>query len=62
MKPQLAFGHLCLGELYADSRQKEKALENLKKAESMYQEMGMELYLRKTKEILDRLLIRHFEC
>jgi len=48
-------GHLCLGEIYADNGQKEKALENLKKAEAMYQEMKMGLWLGKTREILNRL-------
>jgi tetratricopeptide (TPR) repeat protein len=54
-KPPVARGYLYLGELYVDSGQKEKALENLKKAEAMYEEMGMGLWLGKTKEILDRL-------
>jgi tetratricopeptide (TPR) repeat protein len=55
-RPALAFGHLCLGEIYADDGQKEKALENLKKAEAMYQEMGMGLWLGKIREILKRLI------
>ena len=54
-KPALAFGHLCLGEIYADDGQKEKALENLKKAETMYKEMGMGLWRGKTREVLDRI-------
>jgi tetratricopeptide (TPR) repeat protein len=54
-KPALAYGHGCLGGIYADSGQKEKALENIKKAESMYQEMGMVLWLGKTREVLDRI-------
>jgi tetratricopeptide (TPR) repeat protein len=54
-KPALAHGYLCLGEIYADHGQKEKALENLKKAESMYQEMKMGLWLLKTREVLERL-------
>ena len=53
-KPPLARGYLRLGELYADSGNKEKALENLKKAEAMYQEMGMGLWLGKTLEVLER--------
>jgi hypothetical protein len=48
-------GRLCLGEIYADNGQKEKAIENLKKAESMYQEMKMGLWLGKTREVLQRL-------
>jgi len=54
-KPPLARGYLCLGEFYVDTNQKEKASDNLKKAEIMYQEMGMGLYLDQTKEILARL-------
>jgi len=54
-RPAIAFGHLCLGEIYADSGQKEKARENLKKAEAMYQDMKMGLWLGKTREILERL-------
>jgi hypothetical protein len=54
-KPALAMGHLCLVEIYADNDQKEKALENLKKAEAMYQEMKMGLWLGETKELLDQL-------
>jgi len=48
-------GYLFLGELYADIGQKDLALENLKKAESMFQEMGMDYWLRKTQEVLERL-------
>jgi len=33
-------GYLALGELHADAGHKEKALENLKKAGSMFEEMG----------------------
>jgi len=54
-KPGLAMGHLCLGEIYADHGQKEEALENLKKAEWMYQGMKMGLWIEKTREILERL-------
>ena len=57
-KPASAYGHLCLGEIYAENGQKEKALENLKKAETMYQEMKMGLWLGKTREDLNRLLSR----
>ena len=53
--PALALGHLCLGEIYAENGQKEKALENLKKAESMYQEMKMGLWFGETREVLDRI-------
>jgi tetratricopeptide (TPR) repeat protein len=57
MKPFYAQGYLNLGELYADARQKEKALENLKKAEAMYQEMGMDYWLAQTRKLLEMVRI-----
>ncbi len=48
-------GYLFLGELYLDTGQKEKALENLKKAGGMFKEMGMDYWLAKTDEVLKRL-------
>jgi tetratricopeptide (TPR) repeat protein len=56
-KPDYAQGYLNLGELYADAGQKEKAIENLKKAEAMFQEMGMDYYLARTKNILEKVRI-----
>jgi tetratricopeptide (TPR) repeat protein len=50
-KPTYAQGYLFLGELYAHGGQKEKALENLKKAETMFQEMGMDYWLSVTREV-----------
>ncbi len=55
LKPWSAQGYLFLGELYADKGQSEKALENLKKAERMFREMGMDYWLDKTQEILGTL-------
>jgi tetratricopeptide (TPR) repeat protein len=55
IKPFSAQGYLFLGELYADKGQTEKALENLKKAEGMFQEMGMGYWLAKTQEVFGRL-------
>ncbi|GAG13264.1 unnamed protein product, partial [marine sediment metagenome] len=55
LRPYYSIGCLHLGELYADSGQREKALENLKKAERMFQEMGMDYWLAKTREMLKRL-------
>jgi tetratricopeptide (TPR) repeat protein len=46
LKPYYTRGYLYLGELYADMGQKEKAMEILKKAEGMMQEMGMDYWLR----------------
>jgi class 3 adenylate cyclase/tetratricopeptide (TPR) repeat protein len=50
-----SWGYLFLGEAYAVSGRKEEALENLKKAESMFQEMGMDYWLGKAQEELKRL-------
>jgi len=55
VRPIHAQGFFYLGELYADSGQKQKALETLKTAEKNFQEMGMDYWLKKTKGILDRL-------
>jgi len=38
-----------------DTRQQDKAMENLKKAEEMFREMGMDYWLAKTQEVLGRL-------
>ena len=48
-------GYFFLGEMYANTGKKDRALENLKKAERMFQEMGMDYWLAKTQEILGRL-------
>jgi class 3 adenylate cyclase/tetratricopeptide (TPR) repeat protein len=54
-KPFSALGLLFLGECYLDSGEKEKAVVTLKKAESMFQEMGMDYWLGKAQEELKRL-------
>jgi tetratricopeptide (TPR) repeat protein len=51
LKPFYAQGHLFLGELYAHGGQKEKALENLTKTETMFQEMGMDYWLAETRKV-----------
>ncbi|MBW1854235.1 MAG: hypothetical protein JRJ00_06085, partial [Deltaproteobacteria bacterium] len=55
LKPCSAQGYLFLGELYTETGQKEKSLENLKKAEGMFKEMGMDYWLTKMHVIQDRL-------
>jgi tetratricopeptide (TPR) repeat protein len=55
LKPLYSLGYFFLGELYTDTGQREKVLENLKKAEGMFKEMGMDYWLRKTQEVLGRL-------
>jgi class 3 adenylate cyclase/tetratricopeptide (TPR) repeat protein len=54
-RPDCYKGYLYLGELYADTGQKEKALETLKKAQDAFQEMGMDYWLRRTQEVLDKI-------
>ena len=55
LKPWMSRSYLYLGELYADIGQRENALETLKKAEDAFQEMGMDYYLRRTQEVLERV-------
>jgi tetratricopeptide (TPR) repeat protein len=54
-KQGYSVGYFFLGELCADTGQRDTALENLKRAEAMFQEMGMDHWLEKTKDILGRL-------
>jgi hypothetical protein len=54
-RPQCALGYFFLGELHAGAGQKQKALENLKKAETMFQEMGMEYWLAQAQAALSKL-------
>jgi tetratricopeptide (TPR) repeat protein len=55
LKPYLSRLYQLLGGLYADTGQREKSLINLKKAEEMFKEMGMDYYLAKTQEVLKKL-------
>jgi len=55
LKPWTSQGYLYLGELYADMGQREKAMETLKKAEGAFQEMGMDYWLCRTQEVLERV-------
>jgi len=55
MRPMWAIAYSKLGELYTGTGQREKALENLKKAEGMMQEMGMGYWLRRTQEVQERV-------
>jgi len=54
-RPHCSIGYLDLSQLYLNAGAKEKALENLRKAEGMFQEMGMEGWLVKAKEISERI-------
>jgi len=49
------WGYSSLGEAYAGSGRKEKARKNLKNAESVSREMGMEYWTSKAQRALKRL-------
>jgi tetratricopeptide (TPR) repeat protein len=55
LKPLYANGYLALGEIYADMGQTKQALGYLKDAEMMFDEMGMDYWLAKTKQALKSL-------
>jgi tetratricopeptide (TPR) repeat protein len=55
VKPYHSLGYLYLGEIYVDTGQRDKALEVLKKAESMFKEMEMDYRLERTKEVIRKL-------
>jgi class 3 adenylate cyclase/tetratricopeptide (TPR) repeat protein len=48
-------GYLYLGELYADMGQRRKASETLKKAEGAFRKMGIDYWLRRTQEVLQKV-------
>jgi tetratricopeptide (TPR) repeat protein len=48
-------GYMILGAIYAESGRPKEALEPLKKAEGMFQEMGMDYWLGRTRELLRKL-------
>ena len=55
LKMLYSTAYLYLGELYADTGQVKKAMETLKRTEGMFQEIGMDYWLRKTQAILGKL-------
>jgi tetratricopeptide (TPR) repeat protein len=55
IRPFVAYGYSFLGELYASRGEREKALEHLKKAIGMYQEMGMDYWLPQAQAALAKL-------
>jgi tetratricopeptide (TPR) repeat protein len=48
-------GYMILGAVYAESGHPKEALEHLKKAEALFEEMEMDYYLGRTREILGKL-------
>jgi tetratricopeptide (TPR) repeat protein len=56
LRPMSAIGYGALGKLYAQTGEHKKALENLQKAQAMFQEMGMNYYwLARTEKALEKL-------
>jgi class 3 adenylate cyclase/tetratricopeptide (TPR) repeat protein len=55
IKPWSSVGHYFLGKLYADTGIFKKAVENLKKAEGSFKEMGMVFWLSRTQKALQQL-------
>jgi len=55
MKPSYAEGYLWLGEHYLNTGKKQKARQNLKKAEGLFRGMGMDYWLTRTQEVLGRV-------
>jgi len=55
IKPIVSYGYLCLGDIHAQIGEKDGAIKNLKMAENMYQEMNIDYWLAKTRDVLDRL-------
>jgi tetratricopeptide (TPR) repeat protein len=55
LKPSFTLGRLFLGELYLETGEREKAIDNLKKAEGMFQEMGMDYWLGRARTLLEKV-------
>ena len=50
VRPAMAQGHLILGELYRNSGEEFRAVEHLRKAKSMFEEMEMDYWTAKCRE------------
>ena len=55
LPPLFGMGYMFLGEVYAASGRPKEALEHLKKAEALFEKMGMDYWLGKTREVLTRI-------
>jgi len=55
LRPFYAQGYLYLGELYADAGRKDRAFENLTKAEGMFRRMEMEYWAERTRGLLNSM-------
>ena len=56
LRPAFSIGHLRLGELYLKMGKKDKAVNNIKKAEAAFQEMGMDYFTNRANGILAEIL------
>jgi hypothetical protein len=56
IKSHFSLGVLWLGEVYAEAGRHDAALKTLKKAETLFREMGMDYWLAKAQESLAKLL------
>jgi class 3 adenylate cyclase/tetratricopeptide (TPR) repeat protein len=54
LPPFCGMGYMYLGEVYAATGRPKEALDHLKKAEALFERMGMDYWLRKTQEMLAR--------
>ncbi len=55
VKPQVGIAYLCLADVYAHANEAQKALQSLKRAETILAEAGMEYWLVKTRGFLKML-------
>ena len=55
LPPFCGIGYMFLGEVYAASGRPKEALEHLKKAEALFEKMGMNYWLGKTREVLAKI-------
>ncbi len=55
IKPLEAIGHLYLGELLADGTDREKSIENLRRSEEMFNQMGMDYWVIRAQKLLASL-------
>jgi tetratricopeptide (TPR) repeat protein len=55
LRPWASMGYFTLGELYAGQGQNEQSLENLKRAEADFADMGMDHWARESQKVLQRV-------
>jgi hypothetical protein len=56
LKSWYSQGGMFIGEFYLDVSQKEKAQEHLNEAEALFQEMGMDYWLGRTRTLLTKIV------